>query len=58
VIQDTAAKGQTDPRALYQQRAFDSKLAKSFLDAGQIAAATKTSVVTTVRVKARLAQAA
>jgi hypothetical protein len=28
VIQDTAAKGQTDPRALYQQRAFESKLAK------------------------------
>ena len=28
VIQDTAAKGHADPRALYQQRAFESKLAK------------------------------
>ena len=43
---------------LSERSTLDSKIAKSFLDAGQIATATKTSVVTTVRVKARLAQAA
>ena len=43
---------------LSERSTLDTKLAKSVLDAGQIAAATKTSVVTTVRVKARLAQAA
>ena len=43
---------------LSERATLDTKIAKSYLDAAQIAAATKTAVVTTLRVKARLGVAA
>ena len=56
---ETLTDGHVDVVVCLSERAtLDTKIAKSFLDAAQIAAATKTAVVTTLRVKARLAVAA
>ena len=56
---ETLTDGHVDVVVCLSERAtLDTKIAKSFLDAAQIAAATKTAVVTTLRVKARLGVAA
>ena len=56
---ETLTDGHVDVVVCLSERAtLDTKIAKSFLDAAQIAAATKTAVVTTLRVRARLAVAA
>ena len=56
---ETLTEGHVDVVVCLSERAtLDTKIAKSFLDAAQIAAATRTAVVTTLRVKARLAVAA
>ena len=56
---ETLTDGHVDVVVCLSERAtLDTKIAKSFLDDAQIAAATKTAVVTTLRVKARLAVAA
>ena len=56
---ETLTDGHVDVVVCLSERAtLDTKIAKSFLDAAQIAAATRTAVVTTLRVKARLAVAA
>lgn len=56
---ETLTDGHVDVVVCLSERAtLDTKIAKSYLDAAQIAAATKTAVVTTLRVKARLAVAA
>jgi hypothetical protein len=56
---ETLTDGHVDVVVCLSERAtLDAKIAKSYLDAAQIAAATKKAVVTTVRVQARLAVAA
>ena len=56
---ETLTDGHVDVVVCLSERAtLDTKIAKSFLDDAQIAAATKTAVVTTLRVRARLAVAA
>ena len=56
---ETLTDGHVDVVVCLSERAtLDTKIAKSFLDAAQIAAATRTAVVTTLRVRARLAVAA
>ena len=56
---ETLTDGHVDVVVCLSERAtLDTKIAKSFLDAAQIAAATRTAVVTTLRVKARLGVAA
>ena len=56
---ESLTDGRVDVVVCLSERAtLDTKIAKSYLDAAQIAAATKTALVTTLRVKARLAVAA
>ncbi len=56
---ETLRDGRVDVVVCLSERAtLDTKIAKSYLDAAQIAAATTTALVTTLRVKARLAVAA